>query len=50
MTDPADIRLLAALADQGKAAVHELAAKVGMDPREVAYRLVAPRTLARGVE
>ncbi len=41
MTDPVDIRLLAALADLGKAAVHELAAKVGMDPREVAYRLVA---------
>jgi DNA-binding Lrp family transcriptional regulator len=41
VTDPADIRLLAALADLGKAAVHELAAKVGMDPREVAYRLVA---------
>ena len=38
MTDPADIRLLAALADQGKVAVHELAAKVGMDPREVAYQ------------
>jgi hypothetical protein len=36
-----DVRLLAALADLGKAAVHELAAKVGMDPREVAYRLVA---------
>lgn len=41
MTDPVDIRLLAALADLGKTAVHELAAKVGMDPREVAYRLVA---------
>lgn len=41
MTDPADIRLLAALAELGKGAVHELAAKVGMDPREVAYRLVA---------
>lgn len=41
MTDPVDTRLLAALADLGKAAVHELAAKVGMDPREVAYRLVA---------
>lgn len=41
MTDPVDTRLLAALADMGKAAVHELAAKVGMDPREVAYRLVA---------
>lgn len=41
MTDPVDVRLLAALAELGKAAVHELAAKVGMDPREVAYRLVA---------
>src|SRR4051812_2139443 len=41
VTDPVDPRLLAALADLGKAAVHELAAKVGMDPREVAYRLVA---------
>ncbi|MEU4249910.1 AsnC family protein [Amycolatopsis sp. NPDC026612] len=41
VTDPVDARLLAALADLGKAAVHELAAKVGMDPREVAYRLVA---------
>ena len=41
VTDPVDIRLLAALADLGKTAVHELAAKVGMDPREVAYRLVA---------
>ena len=41
MTDPVDARLLAALAEQGKAAVHELAAVVGMDPREVAYRLVA---------
>nr|WP_225956818.1 DUF5067 domain-containing protein [Amycolatopsis lexingtonensis] len=33
--------MLAALAELGKTAVHELAAKVGMDPREVAYRLVA---------
>ncbi|RZQ63203.1 AsnC family transcriptional regulator [Amycolatopsis suaedae] len=41
VTDPADARLLAALAEMGKAAVHELAAQVGMDPREVAYRLVA---------
>jgi DNA-binding Lrp family transcriptional regulator len=40
VTDPVDVRLLAALAELGKAAVHELAAKVGMDPREVAYRLV----------
>ncbi|WP_192782377.1 AsnC family transcriptional regulator [Amycolatopsis lexingtonensis] len=41
VTDPVDTRLLAALAELGKTAVHELAAKVGMDPREVAYRLVA---------
>lgn len=41
VTDPVDSRLLAALAELGKAAVHELAAKVGMDPREVAYRLVS---------
>jgi DNA-binding Lrp family transcriptional regulator len=41
VNDPVDARLLAALAELGKAAVHELAAKVGMDPREVAYRLVA---------
>ncbi|WP_236791606.1 AsnC family protein [Amycolatopsis sp. GM8] len=40
VTDPVDARLLAALAEVGKVAVHELAAKVGMDPREVAYRLV----------
>ncbi|WP_092531484.1 AsnC family protein [Amycolatopsis arida] len=40
VTDPVDARLLAALAEVGKTAVHELAAKVGMDPREVAYRLV----------
>jgi DNA-binding Lrp family transcriptional regulator len=41
VTDPVDARLLAALAEVGKVAVHELAARVGMDPREVAYRLVA---------
>lgn len=40
VTDPVDARLLAAVAEVGKAAVHEVAAKVGMDPREVAYRLV----------
>ncbi|PXY28695.1 AsnC family protein [Prauserella flavalba] len=40
VTDPLDARLLAALAELGKAAVHEVAAKVGMDPRDVAYRLV----------
>lgn len=41
VTDPVDARLLAALAELGKAAVHELGARLGMDPREVAYRLVA---------
>ncbi|MDQ0382310.1 AsnC family protein [Amycolatopsis thermophila] len=41
VTDPADVRLLAALAELGKVAVHELAARIGMDPREAAYRLVA---------
>jgi DNA-binding Lrp family transcriptional regulator len=41
VTDPVDARLLAALAEVGKVAVHELAAKVGLDPREAAYRLVA---------
>lgn len=41
VTDPIDARLLAALAEVGTAAVHELAARLGMDPREVAYRLVA---------
>lgn len=41
VTDPADARLIAALAEVGKVAVHELAARIGMDPREAAYRLVA---------
>ncbi|MFI5612929.1 AsnC family transcriptional regulator [Amycolatopsis sp. NPDC051903] len=41
VTDPVDVRLLAALAEAGTTAVHDLAAKVGMDPREVAYRLVS---------
>ncbi|WP_133850437.1 AsnC family protein [Labedaea rhizosphaerae] len=40
-TDPVDARLLGMLAEMGRAAVHELAARVGMDPREVASRLVA---------
>lgn len=40
LTDPVDARLLAALAEVGRVAVHELAARVGMDPREAAYRLV----------
>jgi hypothetical protein len=36
-----DIRLLSLVAEVGRAAVHELAARLGMDPREVAARLVA---------
>src|SRR5699024_4321855 len=40
VSDPTDARILAALAEVGKAAVHEIAARVGMDPRDVAYRLV----------
>lgn len=40
VTDPIDARLLAALAEHGRVAVHELAARLGMDPREAAYRLV----------
>lgn len=39
--DPVDIRLLTLVAESGKAAVHEIAARLGMDPREVASRLVA---------
>jgi hypothetical protein len=35
-----DIRLLSLVAESGKAAVHEIAARLGMDPREVAARLV----------
>lgn len=38
--DPADIRLLAVLAEEGRGAVHELAAKLGMDPREAVTRLI----------
>ncbi|MBO0839799.1 MAG: AsnC family protein [Sciscionella sp.] len=38
--DPADVRLLALLAEVGRSAVHELAARLGMDPREAATRLV----------
>ncbi|MQA07053.1 MAG: AsnC family protein [Pseudonocardiaceae bacterium] len=40
-TDPVDARLLATVADLGRAAVHDVAARVGMDPREVASRLLA---------
>ncbi|MEU5692547.1 AsnC family protein [Actinosynnema sp. NPDC020468] len=38
--DPVDARLLALLAETGRAAVHELAARLGMDPREAATRLI----------
>ena len=41
MTDPVDNRLLGVVAEMGRAAVHEVAARLGMDPREVASRLVA---------
>lgn len=41
VTDPVDVRLLGVVAEMGRAAVHEVAARVGMDPREVASRLVA---------
>nr|CEL16918.1 hypothetical protein [Kibdelosporangium sp. MJ126-NF4]CTQ91853.1 hypothetical protein [Kibdelosporangium sp. MJ126-NF4] len=36
-----DLRLLTLLAEMGRAAVHEVAARLGMDPREAASRLVA---------
>ncbi|GAA2799089.1 AsnC family protein [Crossiella cryophila] len=40
--DPVDMRLLALLAESGRAApVHEIAARAGLDPREAASRLVA---------
>ncbi|MGW0523107.1 AsnC family protein [Crossiella sp. NPDC003009] len=40
--DPVDMRLLALLAESGRAApVHEIAARAGVDPREAASRLVA---------
>ncbi|MEU7477267.1 AsnC family protein [Lentzea sp. NPDC042327] len=38
--DPVDARLLAMLADSGRAAVHEIAQRLGMDPREAAMRLI----------
>lgn len=37
--DPVDLRLLALLAEVGRVAVHDLAARAGMDAREVAARL-----------
>lgn len=39
--DPVDVRLLTLIAEMGRAAVHEVAARLGMDPREAAARLVA---------
>jgi hypothetical protein len=41
VTDPVDARLLGVVAELGRAAVHEVAARLGMDPRDVAARLVA---------
>ncbi|RLK62216.1 hypothetical protein CLV68_2772 [Actinokineospora cianjurensis] len=41
VTDPVDARLLGVVAEMGRAAVHEVAARLGMDPREAAARLVA---------
>jgi len=38
--DPVDARLLSLLAELGRAAVPDVAARLGMDPREVAARLV----------
>jgi len=39
--DPVDFRLLSLIAEMGRAAVHEVAAKIGIDPRDAAARLVA---------
>ncbi|HET8643106.1 MAG TPA: AsnC family protein [Pseudonocardiaceae bacterium] len=39
--DPVDVRLLALVAEVGRVAVHDLAARAGMDAREVAARLAA---------
>lgn len=39
--DPVDVRLLTALAETGRAAVHEIAQRLGMDVRDVAARLAA---------
>lgn len=41
MPDPVDFRLLSLIAELGRAAVHDVAARLGMDPREVAARLVS---------
>lgn len=42
--DPVDVRLLTVLAETGRAAVHEIAMRLGMDTREVAARLAALST------
>ncbi|HWE88851.1 MAG TPA: Lrp/AsnC family transcriptional regulator [Pseudonocardiaceae bacterium] len=38
--DPTDVRLLSLVADLGRAALPDIAARLGMDPREVASRLL----------
>lgn len=52
--DPVDVRLLTVVAETGRAAVHEIAGRLGMDVREVAARLAALSTtglpLVVGVE
>jgi hypothetical protein len=42
--DPVDVRLLTTVAETGRAAVHEIAARLGMDVRDVAARLAALST------
>ncbi|MBB5071181.1 hypothetical protein BJ969_004269 [Saccharopolyspora gloriosae] len=42
--DPVDVRLLTAVAESGRAAVHELAGRLGMDVRDVAARLAVLST------
>ncbi len=39
--DPVDVRVLAVVAESGKAAIADIAGRLGMDPREVAARLLA---------
>jgi hypothetical protein len=39
--DPVDVRVLAVAAESGKVAVADIAGRLGMDPREVAARLLA---------
>ncbi|CAM05000.1 AsnC family protein [Saccharopolyspora erythraea] len=52
--DPVDVRLLSVVAETGRAAVHEIAGRLGMDVRDVASRLAALSTtglpLVVGVE